>query len=177
MDTKTTQTDIASLEVPLERDGFLRSLVRELAGTLEETIGLEETSGFISVVGQRIGDHIDSDYKKALGVSKLDKQQVIMVLEDLKKRILGDFYVIEESESKVVFGNRKCPFAEKVKGRPSMCMMTSNVFGTISAASLGYAKISLDKTIERGDPECRVVVYFDEQSTEAKANNGIEYFD
>lgn len=177
MDTKPVKSEIALLQLPLERDVFLRTLVRELAGSLEETIGFEQASGFISVVGRRIGGEIDSAYKKALRVEKLSKQQVIAVLEDLKRRIRGDFYVIEESDSKVVFGNRKCPFAEKVIGRPSMCMMTSNVFGTISAANLGYAKVTLDKTIERGDHECRVIVYFDEFSIDARTDNGIEYFD
>jgi hypothetical protein len=38
--------------IQLERDVFLRSLLRELAGTLEDVVGLEEASGFISVVGQ-----------------------------------------------------------------------------------------------------------------------------
>ena len=43
-------------QVELERDVFLRTLVRELSGTLEEVVGLEEASGFISVVGQHMGE-------------------------------------------------------------------------------------------------------------------------
>ena len=39
----------------LERDLFLRTLVRELAGTLESTVGLDEAAGYISVVGRRVG--------------------------------------------------------------------------------------------------------------------------
>lgn len=35
---------------------------------------------------------------------------------DLKRRIQGDFCVIEESDEKIVLGNRACPFAEKVIG-------------------------------------------------------------
>ena len=38
---------------------------------------------------------------------------------------------MEENEDRIVLGNRRCPFGEKVLGRPSMCMMTSNVFGSI----------------------------------------------
>ncbi|MEH2159969.1 MAG: hypothetical protein V7K38_02740 [Nostoc sp.] len=33
---------------------------------------------------------------------------------DFKRRIQGDFYVIEQDDEKIVFGNRVCPFAEKV---------------------------------------------------------------
>ena len=56
----------------------------------------------------------------------------------MKRRINGDFYVIEESETHIVLGNRACPFGDKVLGRPSMCMMTSNVFGHVAAENLGY---------------------------------------
>jgi hypothetical protein len=38
-----------------------------------------------------------------------------------KRRILGDFFIIENTPEKIVLGNRACPFAEKVIGRTSMC--------------------------------------------------------
>ncbi|HYF37133.1 MAG TPA: methanogen output domain 1-containing protein, partial [Prosthecobacter sp.] len=150
---------IAEAEVPLERDVFLRTLVRELAGTLQDVVGLEEASGFISVVGQRMGEQIEDMYKQQLQVSSLSREQVAEVLVDLKRRIQGDFYVIEETDEKIVLGNRACPFAEKVLGRPAMCMMTSNVFGSIAAHNLGYAKVELQETIANGAAGCRVVVY------------------
>jgi hypothetical protein len=40
-----------SSAIALDRDVFFRSVIRELAGTLEHLIGLEEASGFVSVVG------------------------------------------------------------------------------------------------------------------------------
>jgi hypothetical protein len=160
--------------IPLERDVFLRTLIRELSGTLQDVVGTEEASGFVSVVGQNMGRQIDAMYKSALNVTKLSRQQVIQVCLDLKKRIQGDFYVIEETEDKIVFGNRVCPFAEKVIGRPSMCMMTSNVFGSIAADNVGYAKVELQKTIAQGDSMCRVVVYF-KPNDEARVAFGREY--
>lgn len=137
----------AQLEIPLNRDVFLRTLIRELSGTLEDIVGLRETAGFISVVGQSVGDRINADYRHAYRVDKLSREQVSEVLVDLKRRILGDFYIIEETKEKIVLGNRACPFAEKVLGRTSMCMMTSNVFGAIAAENLGYAKVQLQETI------------------------------
>jgi len=51
-----SNTPISELDVPLERDVFTRMLIRELSGTLQKDAGIEEAPGFVSVVGQRIGD-------------------------------------------------------------------------------------------------------------------------
>lgn len=168
-------TSIATAPVALERDGFLRSLVRELAGALEDVIGLDEASGFISLVGQRIGTEINADYTRALQLSRLDRRQVAEVLVDLKRRIQGDFYVIEENDEKIVLRNRRCPFGEKVIGRPSMCMITSNVFGSVAAGNLGYAKVVLEETIAQGAQGCRVTIYL-RTTAEAEQTVGREYF-
>lgn len=42
---------VEEADIGLDRDVFLRSLLRELAGTLESVVGLEEAAGYISVVG------------------------------------------------------------------------------------------------------------------------------
>lgn len=172
---KSLNHSIDTLNVPLERDVFLRTLIRELSGTLQDVVGLEEASGFISVVGQSMGKQINLDYKEALEVSKLSREQVADVLVDLKKRIQGDFYIIEQNNEKIVFGNRVCPFAEKVLDRPAMCMMTSNVFGTIAANNLGYAKVELQETIAQGYSGCKVIVYL-KLTEEAEDAEGREYF-
>jgi predicted ArsR family transcriptional regulator len=165
---------VTRLEIPLERDVFLRSLIRELTGTLQDIVGLEEASGFISVVGQNIGSAIDRDYRKALGVERLDSAQVAAVLVDLKRRIQGDFYIVEATEERIVFGNRRCPFGDKVRDRPALCMMTSNVFGSIAAENLGYAKVELRDTIARGAPGCHVVVHL-KPTGASEAVEGREY--
>ncbi len=96
------------------------------------------------------------------------------MLVDLKQRIQGDFYIIEEREDRIVLGNRQCPFGGYVEGRPSLCMMTSNVFGRIAAENLGYARVDIEQSIAAGDPLCRVVVYLRPQErTEPSAR---EYF-
>lgn len=175
MSQESVQQRIRELDVPLDRDVFLRNLIRALAGTLEEVVGITEASGFVSVVGQTIGDEINRDYRLALGTSSLTRQQVAAVLVDLKRRIDGDFYVIEEDDTKIVLGNRRCPFEDKVLGRRSMCMMTSNVFGSIAAENLGYAKVELQETIAAGHPGCRVVVHL-QPTPEAEAAEGREYY-
>jgi hypothetical protein len=166
---------IDQLDVPLERDVFLRTLVRHLAGTLQDVVGLDEAAGFVSLVGQRIGREIDESYRTALGVPQLTREQVAGVLVDLKRRIQGDFFIIDESDDRIVLGNRACPFGEKVLGRPALCMMTSNVFGSIAADNLGYARVVLEQTIAEGAPGCRVTVHLKTSET-PDPSIGREYF-
>jgi predicted ArsR family transcriptional regulator len=170
-----TTPAVGEADVPLERDVFLRTLVRELAGTLEETVGLEDAEGFVSVVGDRIGHLIDADYRDALGRRRLDRNLVADVLVDLKRRIQGDFFIVDQDDETIVLGNRACPFGEKVIGRPSMCMMTSNVFGSIAAENLGYAKVVIDEAIALGHEGCSVTVHL-QPTAEAEAAQGREYF-
>lgn len=182
MDDDTNATSVrdvpdgaASADIDLERDVFLRSLLRELAGTLEETVGLERAAGYVSVVGDRIGRAIDRMYKEALDTDQLGREQVADVLVDLKRRIKGGFYVIDQDDERIVLGNTACPFAEKVVGRPSLCMMTSNVFGSIAAENLGYARVELQETIAQGADGCRVVVHL-QPDDESGTATGREYF-
>lgn len=143
----------------LDSDLFFRRLLRDLAGTLEEVVGLEMAEGYISTVGSQVGRWIDDGYRAEQGVDKLDAAQVADTCVDLKARIGGDFSLESQSDEKLVFGNRRCPFGNLVKDRPSLCMMTSNVFGRIAADNLGYARVKLDETIARGHAGCRVVVH------------------
>jgi predicted ArsR family transcriptional regulator len=161
------------LDVGLDRDIFLRSLIHSLSGVLEDVVGVNEASGFLSVVGRDLGGQLNEAYRKQLKVSHLSRDQVARVCVDLKRRVQGDFYIIEETEERIVFGNRRCPFAEKVVGRPSLCMMTSNVFGHITAQNLGYAKVELNETIAQGHPGCSITVYL--RPTETSIH-GREYF-
>ncbi len=177
MDTSHTveRHKISELDIPLARDLFLRNLISELAGALEEVIGLDEASGFISIVGQRIGDWMNDEYRRVCACDTLDEDRLAEVLVDLKRRIQGDFYVISEDRDKILLGNRRCPFDSQVKGHPSMCMMTSNVFGTVTAENLGYAKVRVRESIAQGADECRVVVY-KRRCEEAEQDSGQEYY-
>lgn len=165
---------LAELDVPLERDVFLRTMLRELAGALQDVVGIDEAAGFVSLVGQRIGDQVNESYRAALGVPQLSQEQVADVLVDLKRRIQGGFSIVEHSKDRIVLVNTRCPFAEKVIDRPALCMMTSNVFGSITADNLGYARVELKETIAEGAPGCRVVVHLKPAKDDDSA--GREYF-
>ncbi|KYG09514.1 methanogen output domain 1-containing protein [Sorangium sp. So ce341] len=166
---------VRRLPVELDRDRFLRQLLRELAGTLQEVVGLDQASGFVSIVGQKIGDRLNEEYRSGLRAKALTREQVAQVLVDLKRRIQGDFYVIEESDDKLVLGNRACPFGELVKDRQALCMMTSNVFGVITAENLGYARVVIEESIAQGHAGCRVVVHL-KPPLDDDAPAGQEYF-
>lgn len=149
---------VQALEVPLDRDRFMRTMLRHVAGTLESTVGLEEAAGFVSVIGDEVGTQLDEDYRGALGTERLSREEVAAVHVDLKRRIGGGFAVESQDDERIVYTNTACPFGDRVLGRPSLCMMTSNVFGSIAARNLGYARVQLDETIAEGAPGCRVVV-------------------
>ncbi|WP_089877791.1 methanogen output domain 1-containing protein [Citreimonas salinaria] len=153
--------DLRDLNLDLDSDQFMRRLLRDLSGTLEGVVGLDAAEGYVSTVGSLMGRWIDRSYREALGTRALDAEQVAQVCVDLKRRINGDFHLISADETKLVFGNSRCPFGAMVEGRPSLCMMTSNVFGRIAADNLGYARVELSETIARGDAGCRVVVWLE----------------
>lgn len=156
--------------IPLDRDLFLRVLLRELSGILEESVGLSEAEGFTALVGNRIGEKLNAEYCAALKTDRLTPGQIATVLVDLKRRIEGGFTVKSIDTERIVLVNDRCPFAEQVAGRPSLCMMTSNVFGRITAENLGYARVTLDETLARGNGRCRVTIHLGE------GDGGREYF-
>lgn len=165
---------VQNAQIQLNRDHFTRTMLHHLAAALTSQVGTEEAEALISQVANKMGHSLNSTYCNALDLPKLSKRDLAGVLLDLKQRIGGYFELIEETPHKLVFRARRCPFGFYVKGRPSLCMMTSNVFGRISAQSHGYAKVALEETIARGDGQCLVVVYL-QKSDEADKAGGREY--
>jgi predicted ArsR family transcriptional regulator len=169
------QSTAAQIHVALDRDAYLREVLHELAGTLEKVVGREAAAGFVSVAGRAIGRRVDADYRGRHGAERLDREAVAEAILDFTRRVGGDFYLIEATDERIVLGNRACPFGDAVAGRPSLCMMTSNVLGTVAAENVGYAKVELSEAIARGHPGCRVVLHL-RMGHEARAAHGREYF-
>jgi predicted ArsR family transcriptional regulator len=152
---------IRHLPIVLDRDLFLRKLHRHLTGALEDVIGRDEVAGLLSLVGQKLGDDIGASYKAALGVSRMTRAELTLVLVDIKRRIGGDFALVEEGPTNLVLEGGVCPFGDEVVGRPVMCMMSSNVFGAIVAQHLGYARVVVERSIADGNEGCRLVVHLE----------------
>ena len=152
--------DAAGLDVSLDPDVFMRMLLRELTGLLQDVVGMDDAAGYINSVGASVGRWIDSKYREEIDFDDpLTPREVAEIFVDLKRRIGGDFYVEEVTDDRIVLGNGRCPFGDFAEGRDSLCMMTSNVFGRIAADHLGYARVELEETIARSDGRCRIVVH------------------
>ena len=154
-------TDLEAIQPApgLDKDSFMRSVIRELAGILEDTVGPREAAAYVNHVGLLIGRVLNRDYRAALGAERLDPAQVAAALVHLKKRIDGGFSVDTLDAERIVLVNDACPFGDKVIGRPSLCRMTATVFGHLAADNLGYARVAIEEAIARGDGRCRVVIH------------------
>jgi predicted ArsR family transcriptional regulator len=140
------------------KDVFLRTVLRELTGVLEQTVGEREAEAYVNYVGLALGRAINATYREAFSVNRLDPKQVASTLVDLKARIDGNFTIESMDAERIVLRNAACPFGDKVIGRPSLCRMTANVFGFVVAENLGYARVEIPESVARGDNGCRVIV-------------------
>lgn len=144
----------------LDRTMFFKRLLRELTGTLEEVVGIDRASSYVATVGAAMGEWLNAAYHAQLSADDFDIKTVAQVFVDLKARIDGGFTIETITADEIVLRNTRCPFGQFAVGRPSLCMMTSNVFGRIAAENQDYASVTLNKTIAAGDGECHVVVSF-----------------
>jgi predicted ArsR family transcriptional regulator len=155
-----------------DRTGFFLEMIAQLSSSLEDVIGLEDAEGYFALVGTSIGSQMSAHYRKANGHDDLTAQQIAEALVDLKTRIDGGFSIESVTDTQITLVNTRCPFGEKVIGRRSLCMMTSNVFGTIAADAAGRATVDLQETIAAGDAGCRVVVHLRRSDTPGMAYFG-----
>ena len=167
-------TSPSGADIALDRDLFFRRMLRELSGTIEAIVGVDEASGYVAAVGAAIGDWINEAYHAEMGPDDFDLETVASIFVDLKKRIDGGFSIRTIDADRVVLVNDRCPFGDQVLDRPSLCMMTSNVFGRIAADNLGYARVGLQETIAMGHERCEIVVHLTPQT--GVAPNEREYF-
>ena len=143
------------------RDSFLRALVVETARTVEMHSGPDAAESAIARVGASVGSRMEGAYRNEFDIGGvLDPEQIGELCVGLKSAIDGDFYVVSADDEKIVLGNRRCPFGDEVKHAPSLCRMTSSVFGGIAARNAGGdVAVHLEERIAVGDPECRVTIW------------------
>jgi predicted ArsR family transcriptional regulator len=151
--------NIGALDIDFDHDGLFNTLVADMAELLETIAGVDDACAYVSSIAARLGTDIEKQYKTALGLQHLNRNQLIEVLVDLKNRAGGAFSVIEQDEDRVVFGNCTCPLGQAAANHPSLCMLTSNIFGRLAANAVGYAAVDLEETIARGAAGCRVILH------------------
>lgn len=142
------------------RETFLLAVAVQLAQTSEETVGADVVERLIAQVGADVGAQMEIEYREANGITgPLSNEQLADCLVRLKRGIGGGFYVIDVGEDRVVLGNTACPFGDTVRRAPTLCRMTSSVFGGIAASTTGRpVAVDLQERIAVGDHGCRVVI-------------------
>ncbi len=175
-DLKNINGDIASPDTPLDREKFMVDVISELGSTLQSVVGKNQSAHMVSCVGSVIGHKLNQRYVEKNGGKPLDQLAVADAMVDLKDDIGGAFKVDTHYKDGIKLTNTCCPFGAAVDGKPSLCMMTANVFGTIAAQNLGYARVNLKKTIARGDKACEVLVHLQPPSLDALKVDEREFF-
>ena len=137
------------------REEFFNTMIGSLCETIESVVGMEDAETFIGIVGRRVGQSEAARLDPADACTPAD---VAEHLQNFKQAIGGDFRVDSVEGSKIVFSNHRCPFAKQAAGRPSLCMMTTNVFGRVAADATGYARVNVREALARGDSRCLVSV-------------------
>ena len=142
------------------RDVFLLALAVQLAQAIEEQRGPDAAEAAIAQVGADVGAQMESEYRNATRTNgPMNADHLAECFVRLKTAIGGGFFPIEVTESRIVLGNTKCPFGDVVQRAPSLCRMTSGVFGSIAAsATKAPVTVDLEERIAIGDPVCRVVI-------------------
>jgi anti-sigma regulatory factor (Ser/Thr protein kinase)/predicted ArsR family transcriptional regulator len=143
------------------REPFLRALVVQLARTVEYQHGPDAADAAVAQVGADVGGRMEEEFRLAEQVvERLSPEQIGACYVRLKHAIDGGFSVLHADADRIVLVNDRCPFGEAVKAAPSLCRMTSSVFGGIAARnSDDGAAVLLEERIALGDPGCRVTVY------------------
>jgi anti-sigma regulatory factor (Ser/Thr protein kinase) len=109
---------------------FLRALVVQLARAVEYQHGPDAAEAAVAQVGTDVGGRMEEEFRRAEGlVERLTPAQVGECYVRLKHAIDGGFSVLEATEEKIVLVNDRCPFGDVVRSAPSLCRMTSSVFG------------------------------------------------
>jgi hypothetical protein len=144
-----------------DKVSFLRALVVQLSTAVEQQQGPDAAQRAVAQVAVDIGGQMEQEFRHALGLSDapLSVLEIAECLVRLKTAIGGTFRVVEVTDDRIVLVNSRCPFGPEVMQSPSLCRMTSAVFGRIAAQNAGEAAVALEERIAVGDHGCRVVVY------------------
>lgn len=162
--------------IELDRDNFMRQLITSLGHLNEGILGSDIAGGYIMNVGLSMGAAIEAQYRAYWELDRpFTVDEYAHVIVDLKQRIKGNFRLISAAPDRVVVHTTSCPFDKYVQRSPSLCFMTSSVFGGIAARNFGYAKVVLHRRIALGDPGCEVTVFL-KPGGDAAREVGREYY-
>lgn len=151
------------------KETFLRALVVQLAQTVEIQQGQYSADAAVAQVGTDVGGQMEEEFRSAMAITgRMTPEQMGRCYVRLKHAIDGGFRVLEATTERIVLVNDRCPFGMAVQQAPSLCRMTSSVFGGIAARNSDHgASVLLEERIAVGDHRCRVVVDLGVPGTDA----------
>lgn len=173
---KTRKQDVSGLALELDPELFLGDVAVTLAAELEETIGVIEASTFVGHVGDQLGGALSGRYENAMEGLPKEPRVLAELLVDLKARVGGCFRVEHADDGQIVLTATRCPFSDRVKGHPSLCMMTTNVFGRIVADARGFARVHVAQSIATGHAGCRVLIDLAPEGETSQQAEGYEFY-
>ena len=172
MSVKDSAVTIGAAGAPapgMSREDFFNTMIGTLCETIEDVVGVGDAEAFIGIVGRRMGN---SAFAQVHGEGPTDPRQLGEHLVAFKESIGGNFRVEAVEGSRITFTNDRCPFAEQADGRPSLCMMTTNLFGRVAADATGYARVKVLESLSRGHGRCHVTVDLERGSE----GDGLEFY-
>ena len=151
------------------KEAFLRALVVQLATSIEVQHGPDAADAAVAQVGTDVGGQMEEEFRLAKAITgRMTPEEMGGCYVRLKHAIDGGFRVVEATTERIVLVNDRCPFGVAVQQAPSLCRMTSSVFGGIAARNSDHgASVLLEERIAVGDPGCRVVVNLNVPKTAA----------
>ncbi|WP_198244868.1 sigma 54-interacting transcriptional regulator [methane-oxidizing endosymbiont of Gigantopelta aegis] len=154
---------------------FLQTFILELMHASEQS-GQEQAQQLIEHIARTAGCYFEEIYRADSNKENtLDRESYIELILGLKNNIGGKFSLSSSTQDSIKVCNSRCPFGEKVVNFPSLCGMTSSVFGGIAARNFGYAKVEIAKSIANHDGCCEVYIHLNQETAKHKA--GVVYRD
>ncbi|MEM8664969.1 MAG: methanogen output domain 1-containing protein, partial [Pseudomonadota bacterium] len=151
---------VSQAEIGLDTLTFMKMVLTEFAGALEEVVGPEETAGYVNGVASNVADWLNATYHNALGPELFTVERIAHVLADLRTRIDGTYTVRSVSADKIVLANAPGLFGAGAEGTHALCQMSATVFGRFAAENTGYARIEHAPATDNAASSCNVTIHF-----------------
>lgn len=136
---------------------FVQALCLEMAKALEDTVGSSDAEAYFRLVGLSLAESFSKRFGAPSHSGAPDRDRLRATLNELLTDLF-DGRIIAETEAQLVLKGCRCPLGASVKGRTSLCHVTSALLGSLVAQSQGYASVHQPKTFAKSDRECLTVI-------------------
>jgi predicted ArsR family transcriptional regulator len=149
------------LKLELDREKMLSECVRAFGVMIEDVVGADDARGYVSIVGERIGEFVAAEIAKGVDFESLSIDQTADLLVEVQNLLGGCFDVEVQNGHQIRLTNTQCPYSTQYAGRQSLCTLTSSIMGTVASMCNGQARVQLLETIAQNGACCRAVVHLD----------------